>query len=168
MFAHTAHKHAHRQTHTIQKPRDLIHPLCVTSEAGHNLTWQVMTETMIWYCRGRDRLTALSTKWMRKSTSCNESHYNEWWCSVHCATSCHCMALFCILGSNALCLLEDCFVLCRVSSCRFMWPIYSSAADMSWGLSVNVNIRDSTFHYVGVRAFPYNVCVCVCVCFSQH
>ena len=41
--------HIHTETHTVQKPQDMIPPLYVTSEAGHNLTWQVMTETLTWY-----------------------------------------------------------------------------------------------------------------------
>lgn len=40
-------------------------------------------------------------------------------------------------------------------------PIYPSAADMSWRLSVNVNIRETQYAlYVGVHTFPNDVCVC--------
>lgn len=45
-------------------------------------------------------------------------------------------------------------------------PIYPSAADMSWGLSVDINIKDTPFLYVGMYDLPYNVCVSVCISLS--
>lgn len=130
-----------------------------------------------WQTPNRDRLTLLDTKWMSKYVLCSVSYHNVWWCFVLSRVALfriilYCMVIFCVVCGNALCILEDRFVLC-VFHCvcpEVNLPDCSWHVRRTWGLSVNVKVRETQYSFMYmcipslIMCVLLHVCVCACMC----